>query len=306
MIDTLVKTLKSEQKTDNSERANCEQNLADNEQAKTDNTRENNELSAKIANLKANIESANQKIEELTDAIATNDKQVAEATAERKENNSAFNRNSKLNDVAVQLIEKAKNKLNAFYNPQLVTEKPLEAPGVFDADQRSVAERQAEADRQAAADLASVAASFVQIKAHVQQPEIAFSKKKSSGSSTILALLGKLQKELKVTNATLASDEKAAQSDYEGFLSRSSTQRAESVKSKQDQEEFVANTSVTLNDSEAALASGNKSLASTVSTIADLHSQCDFLLEHFELRKDARTSEREGLVNAKAALKGAK
>ena len=39
--------------------------------------------------------------------------------------------------------------------------------------------------------------------------------------------------------------------------------------------------------------------------IEDLHQSCDFILQNFELRRDARTSEVEGLKNAKAVLNGA-
>ena len=39
--------------------------------------------------------------------------------------------------------------------------------------------------------------------------------------------------------------------------------------------------------------------------IADLHASCDFFVANFEDRKAARTTEIEGLKNAKAILAGA-
>merc|ERR1719473_44674 len=39
--------------------------------------------------------------------------------------------------------------------------------------------------------------------------------------------------------------------------------------------------------------------------IAELHGSCDFLIENFDLRRDARTSEIEAIGKAKAVLSGA-
>ena len=39
--------------------------------------------------------------------------------------------------------------------------------------------------------------------------------------------------------------------------------------------------------------------------IQDLHAACDFIMQNFDLRKEARTAEIEGLKNAKAVLAGA-
>ena len=40
-------------------------------------------------------------------------------------------------------------------------------------------------------------------------------------------------------------------------------------------------------------------------TIAQLHADCDFIVENYDLRKAARENEIEGLANAKSVLSGA-
>ena len=40
--------------------------------------------------------------------------------------------------------------------------------------------------------------------------------------------------------------------------------------------------------------------------VAQLHAQCDFLVQNFDLRKEARTEESDALKQAKAILSGAK
>jgi hypothetical protein len=46
-------------------------------------------------------------------------------------------------------------------------------------------------------------------------------------------------------------------------------------------------------------------LKQIATVISDLHAACDFIMQNFDLRKEARTSEIEGLKNAKAVLSGA-
>jgi hypothetical protein len=46
-------------------------------------------------------------------------------------------------------------------------------------------------------------------------------------------------------------------------------------------------------------------LGSLKQTMAQLHADCDFLIENYDLRKTAREAEVEGLHNAKSVLSGA-
>jgi len=52
-------------------------------------------------------------------------------------------------------------------------------------------------------------------------------------------------------------------------------------------------------------ASTTEALAKLKEYIAGLHASCDFLMESYDARKEARTNEIEGLKNAKSVLAGA-
>merc|ERR1712217_300913 len=52
-------------------------------------------------------------------------------------------------------------------------------------------------------------------------------------------------------------------------------------------------------------ASTTSELAATLEYIAALHSECDWLLKYFDVRKEARSGEIDSLVSAKAVLSGA-
>merc|ERR1719408_144098 len=49
----------------------------------------------------------------------------------------------------------------------------------------------------------------------------------------------------------------------------------------------------------------NADLEATKEYIRNLHTSCDFIMENYDFRKTARATERDALMNAKAALQGA-
>merc|ERR1719446_962803 len=67
---------------------------------------------------------AQEEMKALQDGIAALDKQVAEATQQRKDENAEYTETLAQNNAAVQLIEMAKNRMNKFYNPKLYKAPP--------------------------------------------------------------------------------------------------------------------------------------------------------------------------------------
>merc|ERR1719359_1286840 len=155
---------------------------------------------------------------------------------------------------------------------------------------------------------ATTEAGFVQIRAHssrVAPPEMpeTFSdplEKKGSKNTGVIALMEQMQGELKSDMDAAAADEKAAQQEYEELMDDSANSRAQNAKSITDKEASKAE----LETKEAKLM--------TVETLEDvnmmvnhLHSSCDFILQNYDARKEARTNEMESLKNGKSVLAGA-
>merc|ERR1719191_2231621 len=114
-------------------------------------------------------------------------------------------------------------------------------------------------------------------------------------------LVKDLDKEMTVAK----TEEKDAQADYEQFMKDSSAKRADDSKSLADKEAALADLKATLEKSTDGHASATKELAATAQYIQSLHNECDWLLQYFEVRKEARTSEIDALGKAKAVLSGA-
>merc|ERR1719263_2104809 len=99
--------------------------------------------------------------------------------------------------------------------------------------------------------------------------------------------------------------EKDAQADYETMMKDSASKRADDSKSLADKESTLADMQASLASSTDSLASTKKELTATLQYIQSLHAECDWLIQYFEVRKEARASEMDALGKAKAVLSGA-
>jgi transposase len=99
--------------------------------------------------------------------------------------------------------------------------------------------------------------------------------------------------------------EKNAQADYEQTMSDSAAKRADDSKSLADKQKAKAETEASLEADTEEKGATTKTLMATLEHIQSLHAECDWLLQYFEVRKEARTGEIESLKTAKSVLSGA-
>merc|ERR1719487_869125 len=124
MIDEMVVLLKKEGEDDARQKSWCEGELskaADEEKAAGEAL---NAQNAAISELKDQVASLTSDISILSTEITALDGSVAEATLSRKKENAEYTQMMTMNEAATQLIEKAKNRLNKFYNPVLYKAPP--------------------------------------------------------------------------------------------------------------------------------------------------------------------------------------
>merc|ERR1719156_84298 len=104
-------------------------------------------------------------------------------------------------------------------------------------------------------------------------------------------LIKDLVKEITVAEA----EEKNAQEDYETLMADSAAKRQADSKLLSEKEGAKAETGAALEASKETKASTVKELESTLETIKALHSECDWLLQYYDVRKEARTGEVDSL-----------
>merc|ERR1712060_725700 len=99
--------------------------------------------------------------------------------------------------------------------------------------------------------------------------------------------------------------EKVSQEDYEKTMADSAEKRAQDSKTLNDKEAAKADMESSLSQSVDEQTSTSKEHMATMSYIAELHAECDWLLRYFDVRKQARAGEIDSLGKAKAVLSGA-
>merc|ERR1719440_2020875 len=100
-------------------------------------------------------------------------------------------------------------------------------------------------------------------------------------------------------------NEKNAQEEYEQFVADSAEKRAEDAKAMEDKEAAKAGAEVDLQTMQEENKEKTTESMAKAEALKDLHGSCDWLLENYGTRKQARAGEIDALKKAKAALSGA-
>merc|ERR1719375_3077395 len=124
MIDDMVALLGKEQQDDNDKKEYCETMIDKTEDNLKELELSVSDLGKAIADYKERIATLAEEIEALEDGIKALDKQVAEATEDRKEEHAENTETITNDNAAKELIGIAKNRLNKFYNPKLYKAPP--------------------------------------------------------------------------------------------------------------------------------------------------------------------------------------
>merc|ERR1719353_1764527 len=285
MVTEMQAVLKEEQASDDAQKSFCDKDIS-----KTD--KEQKDTEEEIASSAALIEECQEASAQTADEIALLQKEikeldlaVAEATEQRKEEHGEYIQFMEENNAALQLLEKAKNKLNKFYRPTQYKAETTPEPIVLSQ------------------------LSFVQVshkEAPPPPPETwGAYKKKEGGSNGAMSLLNRLSKDLQDGIADAEHDEKTSQKDYETLMSDSQTSRAQKAESITEKEASKADLDLKVENASEKKTSLEQDLLNIKDYLSKLHAQCDFLTENYDMRKTARETELESLANAKAVLSGA-
>jgi len=283
MIDEMVATLKVEQQDDNDKKEYCEMQFDTSDDKKKGLERSISNLEKAIAKEKEGISTLADEIAALQKGIKDLDKAVAEATEQRKEENADYTELMANDAAAKELLGFAKNRLNKFYNPKLYKAPPKVAAELVDVSVH-------DAGKAAPPPPPETAAAF---------------SKKSEESNGVIAMIDLMVKDLDKEMTEAKTTEANAQEDYETTMKDSAEKRAEDTKALADKEKAKAQLSADMEAHTEEKAATTKTLMATLEYIQSLHAECDWLLQYFEVRKEARAGEIESLKTAKSVLSGA-
>merc|ERR1719254_273738 len=311
LIDELVATLKTEQADDDNKMEYCAKQFDEAGDKKKG-------LEQSVADLGTVIEEAKEGIATFTDEIAALeagikalDKSVADATAQRQTENAEHKELMASNTAAKEVILFAKNRLNKFYNPKLYKAPPKQE--LSEEDRIAVNNGGTPPPTEAPGGIAGTGIeAFVQLASRAQQraapppPATAAAyTKKSEESGGVMAMMDLLVKDLDKEMTVAETEEKNAQEDYETMLSDSKEKRTEDSKLLTDKSAAKADLESALEKSTGEKKSSAKELMATDKYISGLHAECDWLVQYYDVRKEARADEIDSLEKAKAVLSGA-
>jgi len=330
MMDNMVTLLGKEQKEDEKQKEYCEAEFEKSDDEEKELDRKIKGLETEVAEGKEAIAGLKDGIASLLAGIADLDKSVAEATDTRKEEATEYTNTKSANSAAVQLLEVAKNQLNKFYNPTNYKPPPAQemteeeriyaasggtvttaAPGGIAGtgitaflDELSFVQVQEVEVRRSFGPV-----SFVQAKASDNgpppPPPMAVEAYKKQDSGGPVALIDRLKNDLKMEMKEDDMEEEQAQKDYEETMAQSAKKRAQDSKTIVEKEQQMAEAEGLLQKATEAHKSESEELMALKEYVANLHKECDFLMQNFDARKTARTNEIEAIKKAKAVLAGA-
>merc|ERR1719401_1555861 len=88
-------------------------------------------------------------------------------------------------------------------------------------------------------------------------------------------------------------------------MNDSAAKRTKDVKSIADKQRSKATSEELASKEKSDLAGTKKEFMATEQYLTQLHAECDWLLQNFDLRRTARAEESDNLKSAKAVLSGA-
>jgi len=275
-IDKMVKQLIEEKQAEITKKDYCTEKLNENELLTEKQVRKKSDTESKIAGLETTIS-------ELTEAIATIDKEIAEMNLQIKragEDRELVNRDFQAT-VADQretqkLLQKALTVLKAVYTKTSVSKEEKAA-------------------------LSQESSEVVQ----APPPPPGFKDySQNRGGGGAVGLLEQILGDAKVLEAEAVKDEQTAQATYEKMIKDTNKSIRTKLSAKVNKSEDKAKAEQDLGNAKSDLQAQSTELETLGNSKQDLKLDCDFLLKNFDVRQQARDEEVEALRQAKAILSG--
>merc|ERR1712008_449175 len=179
---------------------------------------------------------------------------------------------------AKKILELAKGRLAKFYSPKTA----------------------------AAASFASVGLHAMGSAAPAPPPETWGTwKKQTEEAGGILGMMQVMISDVEKEITESKTEEENAQEEYDALIADSGEKRRMDSQSLSDKESAKADLEKALQQLAKEEKTTKFEVMATAETLKDLHLECDWLLNNFEARKEARAGEIDALKKAKAVLSGA-
>merc|ERR1719399_237808 len=305
MIDDLVVLLGKEQTDDDDKKAYCEEEFDKADDKKKELEQSISDHEKALTDMEESVATLADEIKALEDGIYALDKEVAEATTQRKAEHVEFEAQLAANTAAIELIGIAKNRMQKFYNPKLY--KPPPKRELTEEERITLNMGGTLAPTNPPGGIAGTGV-LVQEggPAPPPPPETPSGEqgaKEESGG--VLAMMDMMVADVEKDIQEMTFEEKDSQAEYEKMLTDAADKRAADSKSIEEKEAAKAGVEDDIVKTKDTKEAEEAELMATKEYISEIHADCDWLISNFETRKEARANEIDALKKAKAVLSGA-
>merc|ERR1719440_733344 len=283
-IDQMIQVLKDEEAGDIANRDQCKDEYQKIESKVKDLNWKIEKNEAKIDKLEKLIELRTAEKFKTVEDIESTQKAIVQMEDQRQEENQAFLEAKSDDEGAIELLEKAKAALAAYYEKNKIELGPIQG---------------------------SVKGALLQEPvfqvSEDQAPDATFSHMglRKGDSKGILSIITMVIEDLQDEIKTGIKDEEKAQLDFEAQLAAAKQLKKELEEKKVTLEETIAKRESEKDDEHADMQVNLKDKADELAWKKEIKADCDFAIRSFEGRRERRKAEMEGLVAAKEYLAGA-
>jgi len=289
MVENMIEIVKKEQQDDEKKKGWCQAEMTKAEQEEKSKQDLMDSTVASLSEAEDDLASLVEDIKAMEARVASLDKSVSEATEQRKKEHVEYVEATQMNQVAIKLIKKAKARLQKVYGPKGAGKPAEEEASFLQTEIDHVHTHRRGSMRKQVPD---------ELPALEGPPEL---KKNDSG---IMGLMDKLVEEMETDSREATGEEKASQAGYVDLMKESATTREQYAKSLVEQQGTNAHLKENIIKLKEKKSLTYSELNNAHAYLAEIHQTCDFVVDHFKERTEARKTELDGLSQAVSALSG--
>jgi len=270
-MDNMVRELKKEQAVERKFKEMCQNEFHENEMEEQKKRAEQETKETKRERLKTLKARVEKDLEKLQKADNKTQQEMINAGHAREQENKEF-QTVVADQRAVQaVVEKAVEKLKAFYDEK-GTLVQLQSTGKN-------------------SDAARPPEEFGKMKTH-------------QAGNAVIELMEHILSKAKNLEEKAVEEETEAQKDYEKFVADATDELKTNMKARQLKKEAIMDHAEDVLEEQKDIASVKEDIKSLEEEKVDIHLQCDVALRDFAKSQEARRQEIEGILEAKALLRG--
>jgi len=276
-IDEIITDLHKENDMDLKTKEDCENDRSKNTKISKNAAYEIDQATSIIVRKEASTEAKNAEIARLTQEKKDLNLQRDEATIDRRKNKLEYEGAKQDDETAVSLIGKAKGALEKFYTDNglaLVQARRMEPPAAGAAP---------------------------------PPPPTTWSEPYGGAkgeNNGVMSILGMIEEDIKKDIKTADAAEKASIEDFDAFMASSEAQIAQIDKDVSDLMGEIGDNDMAIKDARSKRKSEKAVMEEGLMYLRSIAGGCDFMAANFELRKENREAETDGLLEARGVLTG--